>query len=216
MDRHRRLRRDSQQNAHPRLAACRTAHGARRAPIGVRPLPIAPGRRIPAGQAAGHLARRPRCMAVVERPVDGVLVRRSHRGRCRRGIDIERRHGVHLARILAIRPRALEDHRGLRTRLPRRIPRVRPPAHGEPRPVAPVAGRREANGHRVPQRRPKIRLHASIRPMVCRWIHQLLLLGPVHRRIVRAPYRHRSRHRLQPRRANVLCPYRRMRLLHRL
>ena len=58
-----------------------------------------------------------------------------------------------------------------------------PAAEGcQPRPVAPLQRRGEAYGDGLPQRRGALQLHAPLRSLVCRGVHQLLLLRPVYRR----------------------------------
>ena len=85
-----------------------------------------------------------------------------------------------------------------RGRLPGGVPGVRGAAHGEPGPVAPVPGRGEAHGLRLPQRRGPVVVHATLRSMVRRRLHQLLLLGAVPGRYPGQGHVHRHSHSLQP------------------
>ncbi len=64
--------------------------------------------------------------------------------------------------------------------LPHRVPGIRARARRKPGPVAPLPGRREAHGLRLPERRPPIHHHAAAGPVVCWRRPELLLLRAVH------------------------------------
>ena len=81
------------------------------------------------------------------------------------------------------------------------LPRLRAHTSRQPRPVASLARRREADGPHVPHRRREVDHVPSLRPLVRRRLHQLLLLRFRRRRLAHAPDRHRAGGRLQPGRA---------------
>ena len=90
-----------------------------------------------------------------------------------------------------------------RARLSRRVPGLLCPQARRSRPLAPRARGREADGLRLPERRRQIDDAAAVRPLVRRWLSQLLLLRPVHDGGPdQAPW-YRSRGGLQPGRADV-------------
>ena len=97
--------------------------------------------------------------------------------------------------------RLIVDMRGV---VPGRLPRVRGAADGQPGPVAPVPGRRKAHGLRVPERGGAFDVHAALRPLVRRWLPELLLLGAVLGRHADKGNGNPAGGRLQPRGADIL------------
>ena len=79
-------------------------------------------------------------------------------------------------------PAAMAANPLLRGVVPRRFPLFLRRPSLEPRPLAAVARRRKAHGLRLPECGHEIDRDAPIRPLVCRWSPELLLLRPVPNR----------------------------------
>ena len=99
---------------------------------------------------------------------------------------------------------SLEVHRERGGVVHRRVPGIRAGAGGEPGPLARVARRREADGHGLPDRSREVVHLPALRPVVRRWLHQLLLLRVHAGRGPDTPDRHRAGGCVQPRAADAV------------
>src|SRR5262249_14289703 len=79
--------------------------------------------------------------------------------------------------------RALASHPDLRDRIPGGVPLLRLDTRARSRSLPLLAAREDACGPRLSRQLFTQPLYAPRRSLVCRWLHQLLLLRPV-------PYRH--------------------------
>ena len=88
----------------------------------------------------------------------------------------------------------------------RRVCALCAPAPLQPGSVAPVPGRREADGALVPERRGALDLLPALRPLVCRWLPELLLLRVCDRRCPDQAHRRDPRRLVQRCRGGRVCP----------
>ena len=154
--------------------------------------------RLPLQQTIGPAHRRN--YRVVLRELRRNRLQRCHRGYWNRPASIcFLRHLLEdWGRDRCLYESELEDHRGRRADIPRSVPRLLGRSPRQSGPLARMARRRKTDGLRLSERHHSIDHNAALRPMVRRWISQLLLLRPIHSRFVDPHDRNHSIGGIQP------------------